>query len=139
MEIEDVVKEGRQSNEIEELNKGSGEKGGSTEELVSTAKPKIVGTARPDVDAARQEDSAVEPRTPPTTTSKYKHNQLNKKTFEDIQALYIKEQERDADFVPIRSKRDEKIIDKMNKKSAGMDEEEVPEEIESTKVEVKQE
>ncbi|GJW50727.1 hypothetical protein Tco_0092078 [Tanacetum coccineum] len=28
-----------------------------------------VSTARPDVDAARQEDSAVEPRTPPTTTS----------------------------------------------------------------------
>ncbi|GKB76452.1 hypothetical protein Tco_0943347 [Tanacetum coccineum] len=69
MEIEDVVKEGRQNNEIKELNKGSGEKGGSTEELVSTAKPKTVGTARPDVDAARQEDSAVEPRTPPTTTS----------------------------------------------------------------------
>ncbi|GJW00109.1 putative ribonuclease H-like domain-containing protein, partial [Tanacetum coccineum] len=35
METEDVVKEGRQSNETEELNKGSGEKGGSTEELVS--------------------------------------------------------------------------------------------------------
>ncbi|GKA30807.1 hypothetical protein Tco_0717112 [Tanacetum coccineum] len=76
MEIEDVVKEGRQSNETEELNKGSGEKGGSTEELVSTAVPKTVSTARPelstarpDVDAARQEDSVVEPRTPPTTTS----------------------------------------------------------------------
>ncbi|GJX38851.1 hypothetical protein Tco_0252154 [Tanacetum coccineum] len=54
-------------------------------------------------------------------------------------AIYIKEQERDADFVPIRFKRDEKIIDKMNKKAAGMDEEEVPEEPESTKVEVKQE
>ncbi|GJV04005.1 hypothetical protein Tco_1337574 [Tanacetum coccineum] len=51
-------------------------------------------------------------------------------------ALYIKEQERDADFVPIRSERDEKMIDKMNKKAAGMDEEEVPE---STKVEVKKE
>ncbi|GJV93455.1 hypothetical protein Tco_1541268 [Tanacetum coccineum] len=54
-------------------------------------------------------------------------------------ALYIKEQERDADFVPIGSERDEKMIDKMNKKAAGMDEEEVPEEPESTKVEVKQE
>ncbi|GJY85153.1 hypothetical protein Tco_0499179 [Tanacetum coccineum] len=51
-------------------------------------------------------------------------------------ALYIKEQERDADFVPIGSKRDEKMIDKMNKKVAGMDEEEVPK---STKVEVKKE
>ncbi|GJZ52745.1 putative ribonuclease H-like domain-containing protein [Tanacetum coccineum] len=72
-------------------------------------------------------------------TSKYRHNQLNKKTFEEIQALYIKEQERNADFVPIGSKRDENMIDKMNKKAAGMDEEEVPEEPESTKVEVKQE
>ncbi|GJX82714.1 hypothetical protein Tco_0332195 [Tanacetum coccineum] len=69
METKDVVKEGRQSNETEELNKGSGDKGGSTEELVSTAVPKTVSTARPDVDAARQEDSVVEPRTPPTTTS----------------------------------------------------------------------
>ncbi|GKA69801.1 putative ribonuclease H-like domain-containing protein, partial [Tanacetum coccineum] len=72
-------------------------------------------------------------------TGKYRHNQLNKKTFEEIQALYIKEQERDVDFVPIGSERDEKMIDKMNKKSAGMDEEEVPEELKSTKVEVKKE
>ncbi|GJR71880.1 hypothetical protein Tco_0084245 [Tanacetum coccineum] len=47
-------------------------------------------------------------------------------------ALYIKEQERDADFMPIGSERDEKIIDMMNKK-------EVPEEPKSTKVEVKHE
>ncbi|GJS76222.1 hypothetical protein Tco_0726103 [Tanacetum coccineum] len=58
-------------------------------------------------------------------TGKYKHNQLNKKTFEEIQALYIKEQERDADSVPIGSERDEKMIDKMNKKAADMDKEEV--------------
>ncbi|GJZ88735.1 hypothetical protein Tco_0660517 [Tanacetum coccineum] len=76
METKDVVKEGRQSNETEELNKGSSEKGGSTKELVSTVEPKTVSTARPklsttrpNVDAARQEDSAVEPRTSPTTTS----------------------------------------------------------------------
>ncbi|GKA95215.1 hypothetical protein Tco_0817253 [Tanacetum coccineum] len=76
METEDVIKEGRQSNETDELNKGNGDKRGSTEELVSTIVPKIVSTARPelctarpDVDAARQEDSVVEPRTPPTTTS----------------------------------------------------------------------
>ncbi|GJQ95103.1 hypothetical protein Tco_0006242 [Tanacetum coccineum] len=69
METEDVV------NETEELNKGSGEKGGSTEELVSIAVPKTVSTtrpelstARPDVDSTRQENSVVEPRTPPTTT-----------------------------------------------------------------------
>ncbi|GKA35504.1 ribonuclease H-like domain-containing protein [Tanacetum coccineum] len=36
----DVVKEGRQSNETDELNTGSGDKGGSTEELVSTDVPK---------------------------------------------------------------------------------------------------
>ncbi|GJZ01022.1 hypothetical protein Tco_0518983 [Tanacetum coccineum] len=76
MEIEDVVKEGRQSNETEEFNKGSGEKEGSIEGPISTTVPKIVSTARPElsttmpnVDAPRQEDSAVEPRTPPTTTS----------------------------------------------------------------------
>ncbi|GJS52158.1 hypothetical protein Tco_0625520 [Tanacetum coccineum] len=76
METEDVVKEGRQSNVTKGLNKGSSKKGGSIEELVSTAEPKTVSTARPelstvrpDVDAARQEDSAVEPRTPLTTTS----------------------------------------------------------------------
>ncbi|GKE66205.1 hypothetical protein Tco_1520366, partial [Tanacetum coccineum] len=67
MEIEDVVKEGRQGIEAED--KGSSEKGGSTKELVSTVIPEIVSTARPDVDAARQEVSVVEPRIPPTTTS----------------------------------------------------------------------
>ncbi|GKC28011.1 hypothetical protein Tco_1035305, partial [Tanacetum coccineum] len=41
--------------------KGSGDKGGNAEELVSTA--------RPEVSTARQEDSDVELRTPPTTTS----------------------------------------------------------------------
>ncbi|GKF44611.1 hypothetical protein Tco_0131163, partial [Tanacetum coccineum] len=45
------------------------------------------------------------------------------------------------DFVPNRFERDEKMIDKMNKKvsAVGMDEEEVLKEPESTKVEVKQE
>ncbi|GJW85853.1 hypothetical protein Tco_0158998, partial [Tanacetum coccineum] len=52
METKDVVKEGWQSNETGEFNKGS-----------------ELSTAKPDVDADRQEDSAVEPRTPPTTTS----------------------------------------------------------------------
>ncbi|GJY58768.1 ribonuclease H-like domain-containing protein [Tanacetum coccineum] len=76
IETKDVVKEGRQSNETNKLNKGSGDKGGSTEELVITAVPKIVSTAmpelstaRPNDDAARQEDNAIEHRTPPTTTS----------------------------------------------------------------------
>ncbi|GKA44653.1 putative ribonuclease H-like domain-containing protein [Tanacetum coccineum] len=71
METDEAVDKGRQSGETEEVkltddtevvkDKGSGDKGGNAEELVSTA--------RPDIDAARQEDSAVEPRTPPTTTS----------------------------------------------------------------------
>ncbi|GJV27682.1 putative ribonuclease H-like domain-containing protein [Tanacetum coccineum] len=77
METEDVVKEGRQSSETDKLNTGSGDKRGSTKELVSTAIPKTVSTARPElstaslcyIDAARQEDSVVEPITPPTTTS----------------------------------------------------------------------
>ncbi|GJQ98475.1 hypothetical protein Tco_0009614 [Tanacetum coccineum] len=59
METEDVVKEGRQSNETEELNKGSGEKGGSTEELVSTAVPKTVSTARPELSTARPDVDAA--------------------------------------------------------------------------------
>ncbi|GJS33625.1 hypothetical protein Tco_0532007 [Tanacetum coccineum] len=74
-EAEKEVREAKVK-KTEELNKGSGEKGGSTKELVSTVLPKTVSTARPelstarpDVDAARQEDSVVEPRTPPTTTS----------------------------------------------------------------------
>ncbi|GJR07566.1 hypothetical protein Tco_0790218 [Tanacetum coccineum] len=72
-------------------------------------------------------------------TGRYKHAQLNKKTLEEIQALYIKEQERAADFVPIGSEKDERMIEKMNKKASGVDEEEVLEEPDSTKVEVKQE
>ncbi|GKC88315.1 hypothetical protein Tco_1148964, partial [Tanacetum coccineum] len=54
----------------------------------------------------------------------YKHAQLNKKTIEEIHALYIKEQERAADFMPIGSEKDEIMIKKMNKKASGVDEEE---------------
>ncbi|GKG37424.1 hypothetical protein Tco_0447597, partial [Tanacetum coccineum] len=57
METKDVVKEGRQSTEAITKDKGSGEKRGSTEELVSTVVHETVSTARPDVDAARKEDS----------------------------------------------------------------------------------
>ncbi|GKD57604.1 hypothetical protein Tco_1290991, partial [Tanacetum coccineum] len=76
METEEIMDEGRQSGETNELNKGSGDKGGSTEELVSTDVPKTISTTRPElstarlnVDAARQEDSTIKPITPPTTTS----------------------------------------------------------------------
>ncbi|GKD46946.1 hypothetical protein Tco_1271591 [Tanacetum coccineum] len=78
METEEAMDEGRQSGETREVkltddtevveDKGSGDKGGNAEELVSTARPKV-STTRPDIDAARQEDSVVEPRTPPTITT----------------------------------------------------------------------
>ncbi|GJW47441.1 hypothetical protein Tco_0079087, partial [Tanacetum coccineum] len=58
-------------------------------------------------------------------------------TLEEIKALYIKEQERDADFMPIGSKEDERMIEKMNKKATGVDEEEVLEEPDSLKVKIK--
>ncbi|GKE99270.1 hypothetical protein Tco_0022621, partial [Tanacetum coccineum] len=87
----------------------------------------------------RQDQASVDYIASLYDEGKYRRNQLNKKTFEEIQALYNKEQERDTDFVPIRSEKDEKMIDKINKKASGMDKEEVPKEPESTKVEVKQE
>ncbi|GJU35276.1 hypothetical protein Tco_1183630 [Tanacetum coccineum] len=78
METKEVVDEGRQSGETGEIkltndtkvveDKGSGDKGGNAEELVSIARPEV-STARLDIDAARQEDSVVKPRTPPTTTN----------------------------------------------------------------------
>ncbi|GKD30820.1 hypothetical protein Tco_1241598 [Tanacetum coccineum] len=250
METEEAVDEGRKSGETKEVqltddtevveDTGSGEKGGNAEELVSTA--------RPDIDAARQEDSAVEPRTPPTITniedssrpersiltlkplptidpkdkgksileepepakkitrsdfdvaqiardaeisrqlqvdleskflaeiivaqrkfrdaqraaeirsrpptkyqlrnlmmtylrnmSGYKHSQLKAKSFEEIKGMYERQKKSVQDFVPIGSAKDERMIEKMNKKAAGVDEEEVLEEPDSTKVEVKQE
>ncbi|GJT66850.1 hypothetical protein Tco_1018330 [Tanacetum coccineum] len=68
---------------------------------------------------------------------KYKHAQLNKKNLEEIQVLYIKEQERIAYFVPIGSEEDEILIQKMNKNVAGVHKEKALEEPDSTKVEVK--
>ncbi|GKA40061.1 hypothetical protein Tco_0732654 [Tanacetum coccineum] len=70
-------------------------------------------------------------------TGRFKHSQLNKRTLEEIQALYIKEQERAANFVPIGSEEDERLIQKMNKKAAGVHVEEVLKEPDSTKVKVK--
>ncbi|GJZ66025.1 ribonuclease H-like domain-containing protein, partial [Tanacetum coccineum] len=64
MDTEEAMDEGRQSN-LDAEDKGSGEKRGSTEELVSTVVPETVSTARPTIDTARQEDSTAEP----TTTS----------------------------------------------------------------------
>nr|GEV09398.1 hypothetical protein [Tanacetum cinerariifolium] len=48
---------------------------------------------------------------------RFTHSQLNKKRFEDIQGFYMKEQELIADFVPIGSKEDERMIRDMNKKA----------------------
>nr|GEV51485.1 hypothetical protein [Tanacetum cinerariifolium] len=48
---------------------------------------------------------------------RFTHSQLNKKSFEDIQGLYMKEQELIADFAPIGSKEDERMIRDMNKKA----------------------
>ncbi|GKG49633.1 hypothetical protein Tco_0518407, partial [Tanacetum coccineum] len=61
METEEVVDEGRQSGETEEVKltddtevvkevKSNGDKGGNAEELVSTARPEV-STTRPDIDA----------------------------------------------------------------------------------------
>ncbi|GJY09483.1 hypothetical protein Tco_0377668 [Tanacetum coccineum] len=66
-----------------------------------------------------------------------KHAQLNKKKFEEIQVMYEKVKRANENFIPIGSAKDEKLIEKMNKKAAGMDKEEVSEEPESTKVKAK--
>ncbi|GJS24648.1 hypothetical protein Tco_0453280 [Tanacetum coccineum] len=63
METKEAMDEGRQSGEIEEVK--------------LTDDTKEVSTARPDIDAARQEDSAVKPRTPPTTTSIFDDEDIN--------------------------------------------------------------
>ncbi|GJS79981.1 putative ribonuclease H-like domain-containing protein [Tanacetum coccineum] len=72
-------------------------------------------------------------------TGRFKHSQLNKRTLEEIQALYINEKERAANFMPIGSEEDGRMILKMNKKAAGVHVEKVLKEPDSTKVEVKQE
>ncbi|GJV25827.1 hypothetical protein Tco_1378522 [Tanacetum coccineum] len=69
----------------------------------------------------------------------YKHSQLKAKSFEEIKGMYERQKKSVQDFMPIGSERDKKMIYKMNKKADGMDEEEMPEEPVSTKVEVEQE
>nr|GEU33733.1 hypothetical protein [Tanacetum cinerariifolium] len=56
-----VSKQGRKNLKSHQKDKGSGEKGGSTVEIVSTA--------RPDISSARPEVSTAAPKTPPTTTT----------------------------------------------------------------------
>ncbi|GKF04870.1 hypothetical protein Tco_0035538, partial [Tanacetum coccineum] len=67
----------------------------------------------------------------------YRHAQLNKKKFEEIQGMYEKVKRANENFIPIGSDKDGNLIEKMNKKAAGMDKEEVSEEPESTKVKAK--
>ncbi|GKD21203.1 hypothetical protein Tco_1222906 [Tanacetum coccineum] len=56
-----------------------------------------------------------------------------------LMMTYLKHTERVANFVPIGSEEDERLIQKMNKKAASVHVEKVLEEPDSTKVEVKQE
>ncbi|GJU03191.1 hypothetical protein Tco_1113529 [Tanacetum coccineum] len=67
----------------------------------------------------------------------YRHAQLNKKKFEEIKVMYEKIKKANENFITIGSAKDEKLIEKMNKKATGMDKEEVSEEPESTKVKAK--
>ncbi|GJZ76075.1 hypothetical protein Tco_0640540 [Tanacetum coccineum] len=64
-----------------------------------------------------------------------KHFYLKTKIFEEIQVLYEKVKRSDENFIAIGSVEDDKLIEKMNKKAAGMDKEEVAKELESSKVE----
>ncbi|GJW59581.1 hypothetical protein Tco_0108916 [Tanacetum coccineum] len=51
----------------------------------------------------------------------YRHAQLNKKKFEEIQVMYEKVKRANENFIPIGSAKDEKLIEKMNEKAVGMD------------------
>nr|GEU81191.1 putative ribonuclease H-like domain-containing protein [Tanacetum cinerariifolium] len=62
----------------------------------------------------------------------FTHSQLNKRTFEEIQAQYIKEQEKVTNFMPVGSDEDERLIQKMNETAADVHKEKVPEEPDST-------
>ncbi|GJW47584.1 hypothetical protein Tco_0079230 [Tanacetum coccineum] len=73
---------------------------------------------------------------------RYTHSKLRNKKFEEVQVLYEKEKKSIQDFVPISFAKDERLIEKMNKKEAGEDtskKEKVLEEPDNTKMEVKQE
>nr|GEU40273.1 putative ribonuclease H-like domain-containing protein [Tanacetum cinerariifolium] len=64
----------------------------------------------------------------------FTHSQLIKRNFEEIRALYIKEQEKVANFVPVGSDDYERLIQKINEKAADVHKEKVLEEPDSTKV-----
>ncbi|GJV36435.1 putative ribonuclease H-like domain-containing protein [Tanacetum coccineum] len=65
-----------------------------------------------------------------TIEQRAKHARLNKKKFEEIQVTYEKVKRENENFITIGFAKDEKLIEKMNKKAAGMDKEEVSKEFE---------
>ncbi|GJT15470.1 hypothetical protein Tco_0874176 [Tanacetum coccineum] len=72
----------------------------------------------------------------------YKHSQLKAKSFEEIKGMYKRQKKSVQDFVPIGSAKEEESMEKINKKATNEDtsnKEKVLEELDSTKVEVKQE
>ncbi|GJX06096.1 hypothetical protein Tco_0194028 [Tanacetum coccineum] len=76
------------------------------------------------------------------SVGRYTHGKLRNKKFDEVQVLYEKAKKSIQDFVPIGSAKDERLIEKMNKKAASEDtskKEKVLEEPDSTKMEVKQE
>nr|GEV59967.1 copia protein [Tanacetum cinerariifolium] len=75
-----------------------------------------------------------EPKLKKMTKSSFTHIQLNKRTFKEIQALYIKEQEKVANFMLVGSDEDERLIQKMNEKAADVHKEKVLEEPDISKV-----
>nr|GEX03753.1 reverse transcriptase domain-containing protein [Tanacetum cinerariifolium] len=98
------------------------------EEIARQAKLLAEYFERRKKELAEERDVAIRKK-PPTKTQlrrlmmtylknmgRFTHSQLNKKSFEDILGLYLKEQELIADFVPIRSEEDERMIKDMNKK-----------------------
>nr|GEU28706.1 ribonuclease H-like domain, Gag-pre-integrase domain protein [Tanacetum cinerariifolium] len=70
----------------------------------------------------------------PKHKGSFTHSQLNKTTFKEIQALYIKEQEKVANFMLVGSDEDERLIQKMNEKAADVHKEKVLKEPDSSKV-----
>ncbi|GKA34707.1 putative ribonuclease H-like domain-containing protein [Tanacetum coccineum] len=146
MDTEEAVTEGRQSKETEEQNVTHdteiSEKGGSNEEPVNAVGNIGVSTAFKISTASRPEVSTATLMTPPTTTSVFEDERPARSvlTLKPLPKIDPKdkakgEQERIVDFVPIGSKEDERLIQKMNKKVAGVHEEKVLEEPDSTQVE----
>ncbi|GJQ97027.1 putative reverse transcriptase domain-containing protein [Tanacetum coccineum] len=56
-----------------------------------------------------------------TYVGRYTHSKLRNKEFEEVQVLYEKSKKSIQDFIPIGYAKDERLIEKMNKKAAGED------------------